>query len=257
MKFFGIFSIVFFSCFGRVDLAAQASPCQSIDHQAFDFWIGEWEVRLPNGQLAGHNSIRKIHGNCVVEENWTGVGVSRGSSVNHFDPNTKKWKQKWLDNSGLNLEFIGEIKDDALTTFAETISPKTGDVVFNRMTIAKIDENNVSQIWEQSSNKESWQPVFEGHYKRMTHTVNSKLAFAVYDTFSIAYQELKPEIVANLYRPDAIYISGKQDATRGRAAILESFTSFFSSIKESNRTMLMDHKKKMQVSFQQLWYAML
>lgn len=31
--------------------------CDAAPYRAFDFWVGEWEVRTPQGQLTGTNSI--------------------------------------------------------------------------------------------------------------------------------------------------------------------------------------------------------
>jgi len=220
----------------------QSPACNSENHKAFDFWIGEWKVTNPDGSLAGHNSIRKIHGGCVIEENWTGAGISRGSSFNHYDPTLNKWKQKWVDNSGANIEFIGEINNDALITFAETIHPKSKARIYNKMTISKIDDNNVSQVWEQSEDQENWNEVFKGHYSRITHSVNSTLAFAVYDTFTVAYETLNPDLVSNLYHLDALYIESKDAIKKGRPAIHESFARHFQYRKDNKQTMTIEFK---------------
>ena len=33
--------------------AARPRACTSTEHHQFDFWIGEWDVTLPNGKAAG------------------------------------------------------------------------------------------------------------------------------------------------------------------------------------------------------------
>lgn len=62
-------------------LSARAYPCENEEKfREFDFWIGEWEVRTADGQLAGHNSIRRAERGCVLIEEWTGAGGTSGMS---------------------------------------------------------------------------------------------------------------------------------------------------------------------------------
>ena len=65
-------------------------------HQ-FDFWIGDWIVSDPDGQLLGTNSVASGLAGCVLREAWTGV---RGNSVNFHDPASVQWDQVWTDDSG-------------------------------------------------------------------------------------------------------------------------------------------------------------
>ena len=50
--------------------AALAAPCADLQHRAFDFWIGEWQVRTPDGKLAGVNRIEREYGGCVLHERY-------------------------------------------------------------------------------------------------------------------------------------------------------------------------------------------
>jgi len=36
---------------------ARPAACTAPEHHQFDFWIGEWDVTLPNGKTAGTNRI--------------------------------------------------------------------------------------------------------------------------------------------------------------------------------------------------------
>ena len=60
---------------------------------------------------------------------------------------------------------------------------------------------------------------------------------AIYKSFSESYRTLKPEIVANLYKEDAAYLSPNNDITNGRKAILDNFTNFFKSVKSRGQNM--------------------
>ena len=45
---------------GTANAADQPPDCSGAEYRQFDFWIGEFEVRTPDGQLAGHNVIEPI-----------------------------------------------------------------------------------------------------------------------------------------------------------------------------------------------------
>ncbi len=36
--------------------ALAATACDAPEHRAFDFWLGEWQVRTPDGKLAGESA---------------------------------------------------------------------------------------------------------------------------------------------------------------------------------------------------------
>ena len=48
-----------------------ASACEAPAHRAFDFWLGEWQVRTTDGKLAGANRIESEYGGCVLHERYT------------------------------------------------------------------------------------------------------------------------------------------------------------------------------------------
>ena len=64
-------------------------PCSTPDHRQFDFWVGDWDVKLANGQVAGR-------------------------SINAFAPG-KKWHQIWLGSDGLLMHLAGTFHGDTLT----------------------------------------------------------------------------------------------------------------------------------------------
>ena len=68
------------------NMSVQAYPCMyQEEFRHFDFWLGEWDVHVANGQLAGHNRIESEQKGCVLIENWTNSGGGRGMSVNYVD----------------------------------------------------------------------------------------------------------------------------------------------------------------------------
>ena len=69
------------------DARAQGTPqpCSAEEYGQFDFWLGEWEVKTQDGQFAGTNTISKIHGGCVLREEWVSASGGSGESFNMYD----------------------------------------------------------------------------------------------------------------------------------------------------------------------------
>ena len=149
------------------DIAMEANrPCTASECRQFDFWIGDWEVRTPQGQLAGTNRIEKILGGCVLEENWTGASGVRGKSFNIFSAADRKWHQTWVDSNGLLLVLVGDWRDNKMELGGEVPQPD-GKVVVHRVTWKPMADGGVRQHWETSEDGgKSWSDVFVGLYRR-------------------------------------------------------------------------------------------
>ena len=37
------------------------APCTAPEHRQFDFWIGEWPVKTPDGKVAGANPQQNLN----------------------------------------------------------------------------------------------------------------------------------------------------------------------------------------------------
>ena len=146
--------------------SAQQNVCSHPVFRQLDFWIGNWRVETPDGKLAGHNRIEGVLDSCVIMENWTGAGSSRGKSLNYYNFQTKKWNQKWIDNYASPLEFEGTIENGVASYTGTSISFQTKKKVFHKLTISKINDDEVHQVWEQSYDEKEWAVVFDGKYIR-------------------------------------------------------------------------------------------
>ena len=87
------------------------SPCSAPEHHQFDFWIGHWEVFLPNGNKAGENRIESIEGGCALLEQWSGARGPTGKSLNIYDALRRTWHQTWVDSTGGLLVLEGHWMD--------------------------------------------------------------------------------------------------------------------------------------------------
>ncbi len=149
--------------------AAQGSPsreaaCLAPEHRQFDFWIGEWDVQLPNGKPAGINRIEPILGGCALQESWTGVGGLAGHSYNVYDRSRKLWHQTWVDAQGSLLQLEGGFAENRMTLQGET-RDSAGAPVKNRITWTPGGPDRLRQLWEVSTDGgKTWSVAFDGRY---------------------------------------------------------------------------------------------
>ena len=90
--------VAFFS--GISSATDSPAGCSSADYRVLDFWVGNWKVVNPKGQLEGHNRIEKVLKGCAIMEHWTDASGGQGKSLFYFQPITKSWKQVWVTDSG-------------------------------------------------------------------------------------------------------------------------------------------------------------
>lgn len=147
---------------------APAKPCSSPEHRQFDFWVGTWTVRDPQGTIVGTNRIEKILGGCGLREDWTSASGGHGTSLNLYDAAGKRWHQTWIDDGGMLLLLDGSWNDGRMIlTGTQPSRRKPGTVVHSRITWTPNQDGTVTQLWEmrQEEDKE-WKKVFEGIYTR-------------------------------------------------------------------------------------------
>jgi hypothetical protein len=142
-----------------------ATPCNTPDHRAFDFWLGDWNVRTPNGKLAGTNRIESEYGGCVLHERYdTGRGY-RGESLNAFDASRGLWHQTWVDSSGTLLLLEGGIRDGSMVLEGQT-NGAPGNPTKHRITWTPGADGSVRQLWESTDATGQWTIAFDGKYTR-------------------------------------------------------------------------------------------
>ncbi len=145
--------------------AAAADACKAPEYRQFDFWLGTWEVRTPDGKLAGVNRITSEYGGCVVHEHYdTSHGYS-GESLNIFDATRKVWHQTWVDTDGTLLLLEGGLRNGSMVLEGQVVgSDKL--VTKHRITWTPAANGNVRQHWESTDAKGGWTTVFDGTYSR-------------------------------------------------------------------------------------------
>lgn len=144
---------------------AAVNPCKaSPEFRQFDFWIGEWDTKNPQGVPSGSSSIQLILGTCVIFENWASP-VTTGKSFNIFDVNDKKWHQTWVDDKGTFTHYIGEFKDGKMMLVNDSIV--NGKKTLARMTFSLLPSGDVRQHGENSTDDgKTWTTTFDLTYSR-------------------------------------------------------------------------------------------
>ena len=145
-------------------------PCSDPEYRQFDFWLGDWEVRDTAGELAGTNSVRRIMGNCVLQENWEDAVGGRGTSFNMYDSGGGKWHQTWVDDKGSLLELDGKLTDGKMVlSGTRPAASAEGGVAMHRITWSPMPPDQVHQLWEISRDGgKTWSVNFDGMYARRT-----------------------------------------------------------------------------------------
>ena len=144
---------------------AAVNPCKGgPEFRQFDFWIGEWDAKNPQGVTVGSSSIQLILGSCVIFENWS-TPVMNGKSFNIYDTKDKKWHQTWVDDKSTFTHYIGELKDGKMVYIAENIN--NGKKTLARMTFSLLPNGDVRQFGENSADEgKTWTTGFDLTYSR-------------------------------------------------------------------------------------------
>jgi len=150
--------------------APQLPTCDSKQHAAFDFWVGEWDVS-PNREGAtkvADSRIERLFAGCAVGENWMPLNGPGGGSLNGYEPSTGLWYQFWIGSSPGRVEFIGGPVDGgmALTGYWRDFAGP-GQHALVRQTFTAIDSETVRQHGEASTDHGlSWQTRYDFIYRR-------------------------------------------------------------------------------------------
>lgn len=150
--------------------AAQQAPdpdrCRNSEEaRQLDFWIGTWDVFNPEGEEAGVNVIEPMLNHCALMESWTGARGSSGRSLNFYDPQRKTWRQVWVSDIGMVLDYRqGELRDGAMRFQGLTINPE-GDTTLQKLTFEPLAPDSVLQVFEASTDRgASWDTTWVGLY---------------------------------------------------------------------------------------------
>ena len=159
------------SRFQRVyrNIRARVYPCEGIpEASAFDFWVGRWEVRMPDGTLIGTNNITKRDGGCSIQERWEGAGGSTGTSVSFYLPSREEWRQVWTGSGGTLFDITGTAGNGSMHMEGTIEYVETNRVVAFRGTWTEGADGRVRQRLEEFDlAAQAWVVWFDGFYRRL------------------------------------------------------------------------------------------
>jgi tetratricopeptide (TPR) repeat protein len=146
------------------EIYASIKPCTKPEYRQFDFWVGDWEVHGPGGELAGTNDVTLEQEGCLIIEHWKSAeGVQTGSSFNYFDIRDQKWHQLYIDNSGNAGAFpamAGTLQDGKMVLLTDN---KNG--TFSRWTWYVVKPGAVRQMGEQTTDGgKHWNTTWDSTY---------------------------------------------------------------------------------------------
>jgi hypothetical protein len=149
-------------------MSIQAFPCEHDElFSAFDFWVGEWDVHVAGGTLAGSNVIERAQRGCVLIENWSSASGGTGMSINYVDKTSGEWVQIWNAAGGSQINIRGGMTDDGMLLTGTIHYVANGTTAPFRGLWTPLPDGRVRQFFEQSSDdSETWTPWFEGFYTR-------------------------------------------------------------------------------------------
>jgi hypothetical protein len=152
------------------NVRSRVYPCEGeAEASQFDFWVGRWEVRAPDGTLIGHDTISKGNGGCSIIEQWDGSGGSSGTSVSFFVPSKGQWRQIWNGSSGTLADLSGGLMENGQMHMEGTVEyVDAKNVVAFRGTWTRTDDGTVRQKMEEFDlGAQTWVVWFDGIFRPM------------------------------------------------------------------------------------------
>lgn len=150
------------------EMNIQAFPCEHQEKfREFDFWVGEWNVHVAGGTLAGANRIERAERGCVLIETWSGASGGSGMSINYLDKATDEWVQIWNASGGSQINIRGGLTEEGMLLVGQIHYVNNGITAPFRGLWTPLPDGRVRQFFEQSNDGgDTWVPWFEGFYTR-------------------------------------------------------------------------------------------
>ena len=150
------------------EMTRQAYPCEHDPaFSAFDFWVGDWDVKLPDGTYVGSNRIERVEHGCLLVESWTSASGGTGTSINYLDKVSGEWVQIWNAAGGSQIHIRGGMTDEGMLLIGTIHYVAHGTTAVFRGLWTPLEDGRVRQFFEQqSADGETWSPWFEGFYNR-------------------------------------------------------------------------------------------
>jgi hypothetical protein len=146
---------------------AQTPPCTTAEFRQLDFWVGTWDLYASADTTQapiGVNVITREYGDCVIEEQFTGVSGLIGHSVSTYHAQAQTWRQTWVDNQGGYFALTGGPTGDGFMLNSTRLGDNSP---YQRMIWEDITPNRFVWRWQSSTDAgATWTDTWVIHYVR-------------------------------------------------------------------------------------------
>ncbi len=141
--------------------------CEGENHEAFDFWVGAWDVyRTGTETKQAESLIEKVSAGCAIRETWMPLRGGGGTSLSAYDPKTGTWHQLWVGQVPGRVMFEGGPHDGAMVLTGYWGKDAQGNPSLTRMTYTVDDKGWVRQYGQASSDHgRTWTDSFDLTYR--------------------------------------------------------------------------------------------
>lgn len=140
--------------FGVCWVVGTSVVCAGADARQFDFWLGAWNLVVPNG-VAGTNDI--VRNGCVLEEEFREVSGTIGRSVSFLSSADRRWYQTYIDSRGGRVPLHGVLEGRDMVLYQEPGGA--------RSTWQPLDADRV-RFFQEAANGGAWRTTFDSTYVR-------------------------------------------------------------------------------------------
>lgn len=130
-----------------------------------DFWVGDWVVTGPSGQVLGTSTVSTDLSGCLLEERFRTPGGYEAVAFAAFDVWEQQWFRTYIDNRGEQVRVKGGFESGAMTLTGPESGPGSSGIVLQRVTIAPTASGVRQSLQVSRDGGESWGSVLDLLYR--------------------------------------------------------------------------------------------
>jgi hypothetical protein len=148
--------------------AMQSDTCAANQSsRQLDFWLGEWTIAGPVGKPDGTSRVHLALDKCMVVESWSAGPGHEGENMFAYSQDDHSWHGMFADNEGRVHVFVDGKVTGGDAVFSGPSRGPNGETLLNRISIARVGANRVTQLWQKSAdNGITWSTECRGEYSR-------------------------------------------------------------------------------------------
>jgi hypothetical protein len=152
----------------RAFAATDAEPCATnTEIRQLDYWLGNWSI---GNAAASDHSTSKVSlslDNCMFVEHWENGKGHATQKMFAYSPEDKNWYGMFADNEGRVHVFLDGKVSSGTAEFHGPSRGPSGEVVLNRLKVARLSANQIEEVWEKSTdNGAHWTTAYRAEYSR-------------------------------------------------------------------------------------------